>query len=135
MLTPVELIYDRDSQLGLYEWEHLNVWGFPYKMKADSIDVSQAVFKTADRYKVGIKCKFENLCYRRIAPHSPDPWVKLTDSLWGLPHIFDVDAHYHRYRLYTLKDGFSSLDEAIGVVDSESELEFENILDDVFGDG
>lgn len=135
LLTPVDLIYKRDADLDSREWEHLNVWGSPYKMKADRIKASQAVFKTGDQYRVGIKCTFENLCYLGISLDGRDAWIKLNDSLWGFPNIFEVGERFHRYRLYTLKDGFSSLEEAVSVVDNEAELEFERILDDVFGDG
>ena len=44
-LEECQLLRTSELKIEATEWEHINVWGFPYKMKCDSAEISQILVR------------------------------------------------------------------------------------------
>ena len=135
LLTPVEIIKSSDTFLQTVIWDHSNVWDCIYRMKTDAVNVQRAIFKTDGSYVIGIKVHFQKLYYQTQKLDSPDKWNQLKDGFWGFPKLFDISEDILRYRLYTAMNRYPDLCSAEEDFADEDQIDFKQIIDDVFGDG
>ena len=135
ILTPVWRICSSELVLGEKEWEHINVWGFPYKMHFDCAKVQQLLIEHEKRIHRLIRATFTNLCYESvIGTWSP------ADHFWGHGCLLDIQANADgsitlSSLLYMEQDQFENASEADDLMLDPDKVFFDRICDEIFGDG
>lgn len=135
ILTPVRRICSSELVLGEKEWEHINVWGFPYKMHFNRAKVQQLLIEHEKRIHRLIRATFTNLCYESvIGTWSP------ADHFWGHGCLLDVQANADgsialSSLLYMEQDQFENASEADDLMLDPDKVFFDRICDEIFGDG
>lgn len=86
ILTPVQRICSSELVLGEKEWEHINVWGFPYNMRFDRAEVKQLLIKHERKFHRLLCAKISNLCYGAI----DGKWSPANGGFWGHGCLLDV---------------------------------------------
>lgn len=66
ILEPCTRVASSTLNLGEYSWEHTNVWGFPYFLKCDSVEVKQIIVKYKRKFYRCVRAWFKNLCYESV---------------------------------------------------------------------
>lgn len=89
ILTPVKRICSSDLVLDEKEWEHINVWGFSYKMRFDRAEVKQLLIEHKKRVHRLLRAKFTNLCYESVI----GTWSPAVDHFWGHGCLLDVQSN------------------------------------------
>lgn len=137
VLTPVEVIAKGEViTLEAKEWDHLNAWECPYRMKFDGATVAQMVVKTDGEYHRVMKATIRNLHYENTVGQ----WSSLTDAFWGNRCVIKVNkknkTEYSMTNiLYEVESSSEDEAEEIAKMNDPEEIIFEHILDEVFGDG
>lgn len=137
LATPV--IFHPENHLTLidYEWEHLNIYGFPYYMHADGIEIDQAIIRYENEFLRCAKMKFINLSYKDEYSKSGKEF--LTGHFLGHPQVYKVNKRNRKNiiiegRFFVKEEAYTTLKEAREHL-SEKDLKFRPFMDDVFGDG
>lgn len=121
------------SYLEKYKWEHIDTWGFPYNMKCKEAQSSHIWLSCHGEYFRCIRTeflglKYENTNFKYVAP----------SMLWGLPHQIEVDGKRLYNRLYVVEKRFKNRQEALNDIEKfkiETDPDFTEIINDIFGDG
>lgn len=137
LATPVVFHPENSLILTDYAWEHLNIYGFPYYMHADKIEIEQAIIRHENEYLRCARMKFTNLSYK-------DEYAKggkeyLTGHFLGHPQVYKVDKRNRKNiiiegRFFVKEEKYKTLKEAREHLTVE-DLNFKPFMDDVFGDG
>lgn len=137
LATPV--IFHPENHLTLtdYEWEHHNIYGFPYYMHADKIEIEQAIIRHENEYLRCARMKFYNLSYENEFSKSGKEC--LTGFFLGHPQVYKVNKRNRKNiiiegRFFVKEEAYTTLKEAREHL-SEKDLKFRPFMDDVFGDG
>ncbi len=135
LLTPVSVCYERSYTLAEQQWEHINTWGYPYLMKADSINITQIVLKHEEKWYRCIRACFQNLQYGSVV----GGWIPVKNRFWGLPGILDVQESENGIitlcnRLYIVEKAFATKQDALASFDTLPPV-FDGIIAEIFGDG
>ena len=137
LLTPEEVIDYEDFTFQNVIWQHTNIWGFIYELKADTIDVSQIVVKKDSHYIRCIRPVFENLAMR--SSESPIPqmleWRPVGDMFWGYPHMMVLQGRYTYPRLFINQKYYTDIQEAIHDLRDETKIDYSVVCEEIFGDG
>ena len=115
---------------GRFEWEHINIWGFPYSMKRDSLDSKHFWISHKNKLCRVIKAKFENLQMKNVIGEYSDILM-----IWGFPHIIEFGMYN---TLMVIEKEFNSVNELKSDMRSFSSVEdmnFTSFCNDIFGDG
>ncbi len=136
ILTPVELKATTEFTLESKTWEHLNAWRWPYNMKFDKAEIKEIIVKHEGRYHRLMKAKIWNLCYESL----DERWDKLNQMFWGHGYLLKLeDLPNGGFTMTTLLYEFESTSDRLkdekAKLGIESELLFDSICDEVFGDG
>lgn len=135
ILTPVHRICSSQLELGEKEWEHINVWGFPYKMRFDRATINQLLIKHNKHFHRMLRVTFTNLCYESvIGTWSP------ADHFWGHGCLLDVQDNPDGSisldsLLYMEQDQFEKASAADDLMLDPDKVFFDRICDEIFGDG
>ena len=136
ILEPCTRVASSTLNLGEYSWEHTNVWGFPYFMKCDSVEVKQIIVKYKRKYYRCARAWFKNLCYESVTRK----WDLLGDFFLGPDYLFDVldkpgEGRTMNNLLYVSEEVYAKLEDAEDKLLSEEHLVFKGFCDDIFADG
>ena len=137
LVTPVIFHSENTITLTNHSWEHLNIYGFPYEMHADKIEIEQAIIRHKNEYLRCAKMKFTNLSY--ADEYAKDGKEYLTGHFFGHPQVYKIDKQNRKNiiiegRFFVKEDAYKTLKEA------RQHLRVEDIIckpfiDDIFGDG
>lgn len=136
LLQPVQLISSAKLTLSEKFWDHINVWGFPYRMKFSSAEVAEIVVKVERSYYRCIRAWLMDLCYKSFN----NTWCPLTDGFWGNEFILDVstDTAGHSILnnlLYEVEDSDEVLQNFDDLILDPDKLNFTPICEEIFADG
>lgn len=136
ILTPVQRICSSELVLSEKEWDHINVWGFPYKMRFDRAEVKQLLIEHESKYHRLLRATFTNLCYENTI----GKWAPVIDHFWGHGGLLDVqespDGSFSlNSLLYMEQDRFEKASEADDLMLDPDKVFFDRICDEIFGDG
>lgn len=137
LLTPVvfhkgvEQVYINKS------WIHKNIYGWPYEMHADRIEVEQAIITHEGKYHRCIKAKFINLAYE--GELADDNVYTPIAKFWGHPNVYKTDWRNENNRIiesrfFVSEDDYDTFKDAQEHMD-EKYISFDCLMEDVFGDG
>lgn len=135
ILTPVRRICSSELAFGEKEWEHINVWGFPYKMRFDRAEVKQLLVEHEERIHRLLRATFTNLCFESvIGTWSP------ADHFWGHGCLLDIQFNTDgsislSSLLYMEQDQFEKASDADELMLDSDKVFFGRICDEIFGDG
>lgn len=137
LVMPVVFHQENSLTLTDYSWEHLNIYGFPYNMHADKIEIEQAIIRHENEYLRCARMKFYNLSYEN--EFSKSGKELLTGFFLGHPQVYKVDKRNRKNiiiegRFFVKEETYKTLKEA-REHQSENNLNFRPFMDDVFGDG
>lgn len=129
-LEKVDFIGEKILENGKYEWEHLNIYRFPYEMRCDKVIVTLYWIKTKKKYLRIYKAQFTNLQYKSIATG------KWNDCDWaiGFPCIYMDGTN----SLMISEKAFDTLDEVqadMASLSSVEDVDFTEFCNDIFADG
>lgn len=136
ILTPVQRICSSELALGEKEWDHINVWGFPYKMRFDRAEVKQLLIEHEKQFHRLLRATFTNLCYENTI----GKWTPIIDHFWGHGCLLDVqecpdDSISLNSLLYMEQDRFESASDADDLMLDPHKVFFGKICEEIFGDG
>ena len=132
-LKPAVLLHKEEGHLNYYEWEHTNIWGFPYYMKCDYADVTHLWLKCDQKYYRHVIARFKNLQYQ----NSVEEWCPLK-MYWGFPKIIVEDGGITRNLLAVREKIFETRVEAEDDwknFQKQKDVDFCEFCNDIFGDG
>ena len=136
ILTPVQRICSSELTLGEKEWEHINVWGFPYNMRFDRAEVKQLLIKYEGKFHRLLRATFSNLCYENAI----GKWTPVIDHFWGHGCLLAVQespdgSFMLNSLLYMDQDQFESASAADDLMLDPDKVFFDRICDEIFADG
>jgi len=136
VLTRVKWICSSTIDLPAREWEHTNIWGFPYRMKFDKAHIEQALVSHKGKYYRCIRAYMKNLAYET----SSGDWREKKEGFWGNASVLDVSqlpdgGFCFNNLLYVVEDVYDNLAEADEPMLEESMVKFNTICDEIFADG
>lgn len=119
-----------------FEWEHMNAWGFPYRMGCSKAVYTQIVFLYEKKYYRCIRARLTNPYY--LGDNSEKIYLK--DGFWGnrcnllvqpsLNGGFDLKSV-----LYVVEKRYDSKIEATSQLHSIEHIDLAGICEDIFADG
>ena len=135
LLTPVELKKKVEFNIGKLEWTHINIYGYPYYMKADEGTISEIVIQDGDTFVKCVKAELKNLMYKSDPPI--DQWRKLDGCFWGFPELlqYNKDKDTIFSALYCVERESKEEDDPALTIGVVKELVFEEFCNNIFGDG
>ena len=134
-LTPVRLIGKSEHYEKNYKWKHVNIWHYPYYMRAKVATFRQIVIKDGKDYIRAIKPEFESLEYALAETfrHSD----KVGVMFWGFPEMirYNDDIKTTSSRLYILEKRYADKLSACADLNMKDKIELQSFCDEIFGDG
>ena len=88
MLEEVKVYGSKEINSGSFEWEHTNVWGFPYYLRCESLNSLHFWIKNGVILYRVIKARFTNLQYKNTIGE----WTDI-NAIWGFPHIIEFGMY------------------------------------------
>lgn len=130
MLEEVKVYGKKQFSCGEYEWEHINIWGFPYYMKCDALQSVHYWIKDGEKLCRIIKAKFTNLQYKNaIGKYSE------IGMIWGFPHIIEFGTYNTLMVVEKQFETENELKENMRSFNSVSDMDFTEFCNDIFADG
>ena len=132
-LVPVNLLEAVSYTMQSTEWEHLNVWKCPYKIRFQSAEIQQFGFESDDKYIRAMKAKITDLKYEEYN----GSWINIGKP-WGFPHIIEEESTCTYNWIAIADKGFDNKTEA--EIDYEhflsvQDTDFTEFCNYIFGDG
>ena len=136
VLTPVRFIKSSKTILKDFEWNHINTWGFIYRMRADTISVSQILISHDLKFYRCVRAKLEGLCMKGIR----NGWTSIGDFLFGHSSIFKItelpdDKRILESLLYVQEDDSDVMWGLEQKINDPTAVILDKICDEIFGDG
>lgn len=136
VLQPVRVLEKTELILGEREWDHINVWGCPYHMHFRTAEVSQLLVQLEGSYLRFVRAKITDFGYRGFR----DSWQPIGGFILGNASVLDIrDRGDGRYDfsniLYVCEDVSESLEEQQLKMRNPDAVVFDQICEEVFGDG
>lgn len=130
MLEEVKVYGYREIISGSYQWEHINIWGFPYDLRCEGLKSKHYWIKNNDVLCRVIKAKFTKLQYKNAVNN----WVNI-NAIWGFPHIIEFGMYNTLMVIEKRFDTFKDLKEDMKQFKSIEDMDFTAFYNDIFGDG
>ena len=136
ILTPVYHICASRFELGRTGWEHINVWGCPYRMRMDGASVKQLLIKGEQKYYRMLRVWVRNLRYEGAV----GKWYRLERPFWGHGGLLDVQRLANgntvlNNLLYVEQDRFEDAAEAGAAMLDPKRVIMDRLCDEIFADG
>lgn len=135
VLTPVFVIEKSQMRISSHQWEHTNVWGFPYLMRFASADVSQIIISHNSLYYRCIRAVFTDLQYEGMT----GKWTALGDLIFGNDCVLDVRSKtgktFFENILYVVEDFSIDKNDLSAKMSDQKKIIYKGIIDEVIGDG
>lgn len=136
VLTPVRFIKASETVLKDIEWDHINTWNFVYRMKADTVTVSQILVSHDFRFYRCVRAELKGLCMKGFR----SDWMSVGDFFFGHSSIFKItelpdDKRILESLLYVQEDESDVVWGLEQKIDDPSAVILDKICDEIFGDG
>ncbi len=134
-LTPVRLIGKSEHYEKSYKWKHVNIWHYPYYMRAKVAMFRQIIIKDGKDYIRAIKPEFEFLEY------ALDEAFRYSDKVgvmfWGFPEMirYNDDTKTTSSRLYVFEKRYTDKLSACADLNMKDKIELQSFCNEIFGDG
>ena len=134
-LTPVRLIGKSEHYEKSHKWKHVNIWHYPYYMRAKVAMFRQIIIKDGKDYIRAIKPEFEFLEY------ALDEAFRYSDKVgvmfWGFPEMirYNDDTKTTSSRLYVFEKRYTDKLSACADLNMKDKIELQSFCDEIFGDG
>lgn len=130
MLEEVKIYGSKEINSGSFEWEHTNIWGFPYYLRCESLNSLHFWIKSGVILYRVIKAKFTNLQYKNAIGEWSD-----INSIWGFPHIIEFGMYNTLMVVEKMFDTVQELKNDMQNFNSIEDMDFTSFCNDIFGDG
>ena len=136
ILTTATWVSEAVLNIGDRTWEHINTWGFAYKIRCDSAFLTQVVLKYERKYCRCYRVWFTNLKYEEhIGKWAPIlTWWGHRDLMLNY-HLLEGRGYKLNNVLYLLDKKYDTLEEAVDSLTNPNELCFTSFFGEIFGDG
>ena len=136
VLTPVRFIKASETVLKDIEWDHINTWDFVYRMKADTVTVSQILVSHDFSFYRCVRAELKGLCMKGFR----SDWMSVGDFFFGHSSIFKItelpdDKRILESLLYVQEDESDVMWGLEQKIDDPSAVILDKICDEIFGDG
>ena len=136
VLTPVRVISESKLELQAREWEHLNAWEWPYKMRFAGAEVSQIVIRFRGSYHRCIKATTTDLCYEGMQGE----WRPVGSMIFGnacVLHSSELPEGHYEFGndLYVQEETSRTKEPLFRKLTDPEEVVFDRLCDEIFGDG
>lgn len=136
ILTPVRVLGEAKLQLTEREWEHLNAWDWPYKMRFARAEVSQIVVRYGGNYHRCMKVTTTDLYYEGLQGE----WKPVGSMFFGnacVLHSAELLDGHHEFGndLYVQEESSRTKEKLLRKLTDPEEVVFDRLCDEVFGDG
>lgn len=140
LITPATVIDSVSYTLPTIEWEHFNIYGFPYKMRCSAAEITHVWLESDGEFFRAMKAKFTDLEYDvRLSDDDPERWEKIRNrNIWGYPHIIEYKKSCVYNTLAITEKRFETEEELksdINKFQKDPKPDFSAFCDDIFGDG
>lgn len=108
LIVPATVLYRTETSLTDHQWEHLNIWGWPYVMRCDKADAEHLWISCEEEWTRCVKVTFQKLQYEQLN----GSWEDIGRMLWGFPHILEWSNQLCRNRLAVHEESFETKEEA-----------------------
>ena len=132
LLAPVIVRGSNVIRMHRKRWTHLNTWRWPVKMRAAQIVVEVKLFKYKNRIYRAIRPAFKNLS--DYSPFSKQ-WKKRQECFWGFPHMLDLDGDWNQCRFFVVNEEYKEFSQACEDMFDETKIDFEPVINEVYGNG
>ena len=115
-------------------WQHFNTWNDPYQLKCTKAESKHIWFCCNRKYSRCIQTKFTDLQYESYI----GKYEKLGEMLCGYPNQIIGDNGNLVNRLFVIEKTFKNRAEAMedmAQFQKNKDINFAEILNDIFGDG
>ena len=136
VLTPVRVLAESKLQLKEREWEHLNAWEWPYKLRFSGAEVSQIVIRYGGNYHRCMKATTTDLWYEGMQGE----WKPVGSMLFGNACVLHSsvlpEGHYEFGNdLYVQEETSRTKEPLIQKLTDPENVVFDRLCDEIFGDG
>lgn len=140
LITPANVYDSLSYTLPAMEWEHLNIYKCPYKMRCASVELEHIWLEADGSFYRAMNAKFTGLEHDyKLSEDEPERWKALDNrSLWGHPHIIEFEAPYVYNALAVPEKWFKTEEELKADIDEfkkDPKPDFRAFCDDIFADG
>lgn len=139
-LLTAAAVYDSMSYtLPAMEWEHLNIYKSPYKMRFTSAEIEHIWFEADGNFYRTMTAKLTGLEHDcRLAEDDPEQWKPFDNkSFWGYPHIIEFEEPYTFNALAVPEKRFKTEEELKADIEEfkkDPKPDFSAFCDDIFAD-
>ena len=130
MIEEVKVYGYKEINSNSFEWEHINIWGFPYYMRCDGLNSLHYWVKSSEGLFRIIKARFINLQYKNLL----GTWMDI-NSIWGFPHIIEFGTYNTLMVIERKFETVKELKDDIKHFHSYENMDFTSFCNDIFGDG
>lgn len=140
LLAPAAVYDSLSYALPTMEWEHLNIYRSPYKMRCSSAEIEHIRLEADGNFYRTMTAKFTNPEHdTRLFDDEPERWRTFKDrNFWGYPHIIEFEEPYTFNTLAVPEKRFKTEEELkadINVFKADPKPDFRAFCDDIFADG
>lgn len=132
LIHKLDTVGIEDLQIEPFYYRHLNIWNFPYYIRADRAQVFLAYLRKEDAYLRYVKLELTNPLYSA----EPElPFKELGHTVWGHPGVLVYKNKILSNRIMFCDKKFEDAEEARRDMEHPSEVNFSGFFNDIFGDG
>lgn len=113
-------------------YEHTNVWGFPYFIRADRMESELVYLRRGLKFMRYVKATLDKPLYGTEQEHCDSP---LNGNFWGHPGILCYDNSKLSNQVMFCDRFFETEDEMRKDILAPADIDFTEFFSDVFGDG
>ena len=132
LLSAVQALHATTTEESPFYFEHTNVWGFPYFVRAQQVRLQRLWYRIDDCYRRAIGASFFLPCY---GSEQDDLTRPLGEAFWGHPGILYMQDGWLSSRLMYEELAFAGEEELNADIASPADVDCKGFFDDVFGDG
>lgn len=131
LLTPVEMLESRVTEVNHHSWQHMDVAGKRYHLEADHGVLEEAVFKTGALYARCVRAKLRNVQFYRNGKKEP-----VFSGCPCIPGIFGYQEQTNELemRLFVEESFFFEKDEALRDMRDNKRIDYHSISMELLGD-
>ena len=132
--SSVHVYGSRYSSREAGNYEHTNIWGFPYFIWWDKLDSVHIWISDKGKYYRCVRARMKSLEYDTdpsgAMKHSPG------EQIWGYPHVLEYRHPFHFNRMYVIEKQFKTEEQLLDDLKHyNGDIQLKEWLDDLFGDG
>lgn len=132
LIHPLTTIEVHHHDAAPFFYEHTNVWGFPYFIRAERMNADIVYVRRGKNHMRYVGAYLEQPLYGTTENDCND---ELNDSLWGHPGVLSFENGVLSSRIMFCDRLFESQAEMKQDILSPSPIDFTGFFEDVFGDG